>query len=138
MRHIAGNELLIIGGFLNMSTLEYIIGGLLGVLGITLVVIIMAQQSIRRGLSGTISGGASESYFGKNRRKTKAKILNKVTAILGTVLGVLVLTLYVVHTVTVNKKNADESAAAASEAAAQSQTAVNTSSSANSLYDTSK
>jgi preprotein translocase subunit SecG len=106
--------LLIIGGFLNMelSVLEYIIGGLLGVLGIALIVVIMKQQSIRKGLSGAISGGASETFYGKNKRKSKAKVLNKVTAALGIVFAVLVLALYTVHTVTVNNAAEEASLAA--------------------------
>jgi preprotein translocase subunit SecG len=129
--------LFIIGGFLNMaeiSVLEYVIGGLLGILGIALIVIIMMQQSIRKGLSGAISGGASETFYGKNKRKSKAKVLNRVTAALSTVFAVLVLSLYIVHTVTTNNK-AEEASKAAASAAAQSQPAADTASEAN--YETS-
>lgn len=117
-----------------ISVLEYVIGGLLGILGIALIVIIMMQQSIRKGLSGAISGGASETFYGKNKRKSKAKVLNRVTAALSTVFAVLVLSLYIVHTVTTNNK-AEEASKAAASAAAQSQPAADTASEAN--YETS-
>ncbi len=125
---------------MELSVLEYIIGGLLGVLGIALIVVIMKQQSIRKGLSGAISGGASETFYGKNKRKSKAKVLNKVTAALGIVFAVLVLALYTVHTVTVNNAAEEASLAAASSAAAtQSQVASESknTSSTESVYETS-
>lgn len=82
-----------------MTPLEYIIGGLLGLLGIVLIILILKQQSKRRGLSGAIAGGSSESYFGKNKGKTKEQLINKMTAVLGVVFVALVLTLYIANTV---------------------------------------
>lgn len=123
---------------MELSVLEYVIGGLLGILGIALVVIIMMQQSIRRGLSGAIAGGASETFYGKNRRKSKAKVLNRVTAILGGVFAALVLALYATHTITVKKATEEASSAAASSAAAQSQAAeTSNTASTESVYETS-
>jgi len=122
-----------------LSVLEYVIGGLLAVLGAALVVIIMMQQSIRRGLSGTISGGASETFYGKNKRKSKAKVLNKVTMYLGIVFAALVLSLYIIHTVSVRKEAEEASSAAASSAAVTSQTTSTTSAdntNTESLYET--
>lgn len=128
---------------MELSVLEYIIGGLLGVLGIILIVIIMMQQSIRKGLSGAISGGASETFYGKNKRKSKAKVLNRATMILGIVFAALVMALYITHTVA-SRDDADESSASTSSAQSQvssestssTQSADNTSS-AESLYESS-
>jgi len=126
-----------------LSVLEYVIGGLLGILGIVLIVLIMMQQSIRRGLSGTISGGASETFYGKNKRKSKARMLNKATMYLGIVFAALVLSLYIVHTVTVRQDNEESSTSAANSAATSSAAAVTSetssstdTSSTESLYET--
>ncbi|HBR32302.1 MAG TPA: preprotein translocase subunit SecG, partial [Clostridiales bacterium] len=67
------------------SLIEYIIGGVLLIIALVLITIIMLQQSKKKGLSGAISGSSSnESYFGKNRAKTKERFYSKLTAILGT------------------------------------------------------
>lgn len=39
------------------------------------------QESKQTGLSGTISGSSSDSYFGKNRARTKEATFAKVTKV---------------------------------------------------------
>ncbi len=92
------------------SLIEYIIGGVLLIIALVLITIIMLQQSKKKGLSGAISGSSSnESYFGKNRAKTKERFYSKLTAILGTIFVFLVLTLYIVHAKRVDKENEEAS-----------------------------
>ncbi len=126
-----------------MTTLEYIIGALLLIIAVTLVVIIMLQESKQRGLSATLAGG-NDSYYGKNKGRSKQKILIKATTILAVVFALLVLALYVfqgadfssddkssaesseISTVSSGDKSADESdtseetSAASTEESAQS------------------
>ncbi|HAN21497.1 MAG TPA: preprotein translocase subunit SecG [Clostridiales bacterium] len=83
--------------------MEQIIGGILIIIAIFLVAVIMMQQSKRRGLSGVLSGSSSDTYFGKNKAKTKEKMFSKFTTVLGILFAILVFTLYVMHTVIQNK-----------------------------------
>lgn len=115
------------------SLIEYIIGGALLVIALVLIGFIMLQQSKRKGLSGAISGSSSnDSYFGKNRAKTKERFYSKLTTILGVLFAVLVLTLYIIHakredaaqeaanTSSVASEEVSEAASTASEAAVES------------------
>lgn len=85
----------------NISTLEYIIGGLLLVLAIALVWLIGAQQSKRKsGLSGSIAGnGASESYLSRNKIASKESSYKKITLVVAIVFVVLVLALYIIGSI---------------------------------------
>ena len=84
-----------------MTTLEYIIGGLLLILAVALVWLIGAQQSKRRsGLSGSIAGqGASESYLSRNKIASRESSYKKITLIVAIVFVVLVLALYTIGSV---------------------------------------
>ena len=53
------------------------------VIAVALVVIVLMQTGKDPGLSGVISGGgAQESFFGKNRSKSKEAILGRITTVL--------------------------------------------------------
>ena len=53
------------------------------VISVALIVIVLMQTGKDPGLSGVISGGgAQESFFGKNRSKSKDAILGRITTIL--------------------------------------------------------
>ncbi len=81
-------------------TLEYILGGILGVLAIVLIVLIGKQQGKRRGLGNSIAGqGASESYLMKNNIGGKSQSYQKWTLIVAIVFIVLVLALYIVGSI---------------------------------------
>lgn len=64
-----------------------------------MVVIVLMQTGKEGGLSGTIQGGSSDSFFGKNKGKTRDAILSKITV----VLAVLFLALTIALTVVINK-----------------------------------
>jgi protein translocase SecG subunit len=81
-------------------TLEYILGGILGVLAIVLIVLIGKQQGKRRGLGNSIAGqGASESYLMKNNIGGRNQSYQKWTLIVAIVFIVLVLALYIVGSI---------------------------------------
>ena len=64
--------------------------------------IIVALQSTKEGggLSGTITGSAGESFFGKSKTLTKDRLLSRITLIASIVFGLLLLTLTILVTAT--------------------------------------
>ena len=54
---------------------QYIIGGALILLAVVLVALILKQTGKEQGLSGTITGGNTETYFGKSGGSGKEKRL---------------------------------------------------------------
>ena len=84
-----------------MSTLEYIIGGLLLILAVALVAVIGMQQSKRKsGLGNSIAGsGASETYLARNNIGNKTSIAKKLTVIFSIIFVVLVVMLYIIGSV---------------------------------------
>ena len=50
-----------------------------------------------KGLSGTISGSASDTYYGKNKGNSRDKILSKLTTVISVVFVVLVLVSFVIQ-----------------------------------------
>lgn len=51
------------------------------VLCVFLVISILMQESKQQGMSAAISGGSSESFFSKNKGKTKEALLAKITTV---------------------------------------------------------
>lgn len=62
-----------------------------------LVVVVLIQSGKSDSLSGAITGGSSETFFGKNKSQSRDKLLDKLTAIVAAVFVVLVLIVYVVQ-----------------------------------------
>ena len=60
---------------------EYIIGGILMALALVLVVVILQQTGKDKGVSGTITGGSVDTYFGKAGGSTKEKLLTRITIV---------------------------------------------------------
>ena len=66
-----------------MSALQIVLGIVLIILAVMIIVLVMLQESHQQGLSGAISGGSSESFFGKNKGRTdeaKKAFLTKIAA----------------------------------------------------------
>ena len=78
-----------------MSAVQIIFGVLLVLLAVVIIVLVMKQEGNEQGL-GAISGGSSESFFGKNKSKTNEARMNFITKILVTVFCVLALVATVV------------------------------------------
>ncbi|MBQ8393758.1 MAG: preprotein translocase subunit SecG [Clostridia bacterium] len=62
-----------------------------------LVVAVLLQSSKDKGISGTISGGSSETYFGKNKGKSREKKLNTLTIVVAIIFTLIVLTVFVIQ-----------------------------------------
>ena len=77
-----------------MSTISIIFGSILLACALFLIVAVLLQDS-QKGLSGAIAGG-SDTYYGKNKGKSKQKKLSKLTAIASIVFVVIALAPFIV------------------------------------------
>lgn len=68
-----------------------VLGVVLIIAAVALIVLILLQESNQQGLSGAISGGSSESFFGKNKGRTDEAKKALLTKILVGVFAVTVL-----------------------------------------------
>lgn len=71
-----------------MEWYEIVIGALLVITSIAIVILVLAQQSRRAGLSGAIAGGA-DTFFGKNKSRSMEAKLSKYTKVLGVIFFLL-------------------------------------------------
>lgn len=78
-----------------MSTISIIFGSVLLACALFLIVAVLLQNS-KKGLSGAIAGGSSDTYFGKNKGKSKQKKLSKLTAIASIIFVVVALATFIV------------------------------------------
>lgn len=62
------------------------------VISVILAIIIMMQEGKESGLTSTLSG-SSDTYWGKNKGKSKEATLRKITAVLGVLYMVIALLL---------------------------------------------
>ena len=77
-----------------MSTISIIFGSILLACALFLIVAVLLQDS-QKGLSGAIAGG-SDTYYGKNKGKSKQKKLSKLTAIASIVFVIIALATFIV------------------------------------------
>ena len=78
-----------------MSPVEIVFGIIVCLLAVALVTCVMLQSGKEKSLSGTIAG-AGESFFSKNKGKSKEKNLSRATTILSFVFAAVVIAMYVV------------------------------------------
>lgn len=78
---------------------HYLLGIVLILSAIVIIVLVMLQQSQQQGLSGAIAGG-SDSFFDKNKGRTKDALLAKFTKIVATVFCVTALASVIVFAFT--------------------------------------
>ena len=76
---------------------EYILLGLLLASALFLIVAVTLQKSGDEGLSGTIAGGSSDTYYGKDQSQNKEKLLGKWTVIVTVIFAIAVLAVYVLQ-----------------------------------------
>lgn len=62
------------------------------VISVILAVIVLMQEG-KGGLSGAISGGGADTYWSKNKGKSKEAVMRKITVVLGVFYFVLALLL---------------------------------------------
>ncbi len=79
-----------------MAWYHVVFGVALIVLSIVIVVLILMQEGNQQGLSGAISGGSSDSFFGKNKSRTDEAKKSFLTKILVAAFAVIVLVSVVV------------------------------------------
>ena len=81
-----------------MTTVEIVLGVILCVMAAVLITCVLLQSGKEKSLSGTIAG-AGESFFGRNKGKTKEKMLSRITTLMAVIFVILVVVLYVVSSV---------------------------------------
>lgn len=69
--------------------------GILTVLAAIAVIVLVALQNSKKGMSGVITGGNGGSYYDRNKSSSKEAVLNKVTIIACVVFALLVLSLFI-------------------------------------------
>ena len=79
-----------------MQALEWTMGIVLCVMALFLIIAVLMQSGKDKSLSGTISGGSTDTYFGKSRKKSFDKILARLTAVIAVLFCALVVVMYVV------------------------------------------
>ena len=75
-----------------MTALQIVFGIILVLLALVIIFLVLVQESNQQGISGAISGGSSESFFGKNKGRTdeaKKAFLTKVLAVVFMVLALV-------------------------------------------------
>ena len=75
--------------------LELTLGIILMVLAVVVAVLVLMQSGKEKSLSGTIAG-AGESFFSKNKGKTKERALSVVTSILSIIFVILAVVFVIV------------------------------------------
>ncbi|MBR0509319.1 MAG: preprotein translocase subunit SecG [Clostridia bacterium] len=70
---------------------DVVIGIIIIVISVIITIIVLMQQSREAGLSGSIAGGSSDTFYGKNKGRTKEAKLSKLTKILATVFFIFTL-----------------------------------------------
>ena len=68
---------------------------LMAVISIAIIVVVMMQEGETGGVSA-ISGSNNDTFFGKNKGRTKEQILKRITLILGAVMLVLSVVFFLV------------------------------------------
>ncbi len=79
-----------------MTAVQIVFSIVLILLAIAIIFLVLVQESNQQGLSGAISGGSSESFFGKNKGRTDEAKKAFLTKILATVFMVIALVTVVV------------------------------------------
>ncbi len=75
-----------------MTAVQIVFGIVLILLALALIFIVLVQDSNQQGLSGAISGGSSESFFGKNKGRTdeaKKAFITKILAVIFMILALV-------------------------------------------------
>lgn len=68
---------------------------LMTVISIAIIVVVMMQEGETGGVSA-ISGGSSDTFYGKNKGRSKEQILKRVTLILGAVMLVISVIFFII------------------------------------------
>ena len=69
--------------------------GILTVIAAITVIVLVALQNSKKGMSGVITGGNGGSYYDRNKSSSKEAVLNKITIAACVVFALLVLSLFI-------------------------------------------
>ena len=78
-----------------MTALNIVLAILLFLAAIFLIVAVLIQSGKDKGVSGAITGGSSETYYGRNKGKSKDKKLSLITTIVAIVFILLAIVAYI-------------------------------------------
>lgn len=73
-----------------MSAIQYVLAILIILVSILIIGLVVLQESKQQGLSGAIAG-AADTFFGKNKGRTKEAQFEKFTKIAGSIYFILAL-----------------------------------------------
>ena len=73
------------------------LGIILLICALFLIVAVLMQQGKGKSLGGAISGGSSDTYFGKTKNGSNDKKLSKITTVVAIIFVILVLVVYIVQ-----------------------------------------
>lgn len=79
-----------------MGTLNIVLAILLFVSAIFLIIAVLMQSGKDKG-TGVITGGSSETYFGRNKNKSKEKKLALITTIVAIIFVILAILVYILQ-----------------------------------------
>ena len=79
-----------------MGTLNIVLAILLFVSAIFLIIAVLMQSGKDKG-AGVITGGSSETYFGRNKNKSKEKKLALITTIVAIIFVILAILVYILQ-----------------------------------------
>lgn len=74
-----------------MEAYEIIFGVLLIIVSVLIIAFVLMQESRQQGLSGAIAGGSADTFFDKNKGRTKEAKMNRITKYFAILFFVLVL-----------------------------------------------
>ena len=64
-----------------LMIMQYVMGSALVALALALVLLVLAQSGKDNGLSGSISGGTTDTYYGQNKGRSRDKLLARLTVV---------------------------------------------------------
>ena len=74
-----------------MGTLEIVIGAVLLLISLVTIIICMMQEQKPQNATAALTGASNDSFYDKNRGRTKESRLHKLTTILTVLFFVLIL-----------------------------------------------
>ncbi len=77
-----------------MGIIEIVLGIALIAFSLSVSVLVALQPGKDKRLSGAISGGASDTFFGKSKAHRREKMLEKATVVISVVFFIAIVALY--------------------------------------------
>ena len=78
-----------------LMIMQYVMGSALIALALVLVLLVLLQSGKDTSLSGSISGGSTDTYYGQNKGKSRDRVLSILTTVVAIIFVVLVVVFYV-------------------------------------------